>query len=261
MNDKKTKIILICALLVAFGVLAVYVAIIYHPSPTIVSPSTTEETGNTDETAKDQIPSPITDKDYSEFYNQIISASAENGNVGDHVRGNTKARVVIIEYADLQCPGCATLMLYMSNLYKKNSDNVAFIFRHYPLSIHPNAGLAAVATESAGMQGYFWEMTETLYSTQGTWANKTGDDLKNAFISTFKKIAPNGDVDKFAANLENDNFTTKVTFDHELGSLYHHVNATPSVYVNGKAYNITDYKSYSDFSKAVQAEIDRILSK
>ena len=258
-NDKKTKIILICALLIAFGVLAVYVALINRPSPTIITPTTTAEVDENTEDAA--IPSPITEIDYSQLYNQIIPASAENGNIGDHVRGNVKAKVVIIEYADLQCPGCAALMLFMSNLYNKNSDNVAFIFRHFPLSIHPNAGLAALAAESAGVQGYFWEMTESMYSNQGIWAEKTGDDLKNAFISIFKKVAPNGDIDKFTANLENTNFATKVAFDHDLGRAYHNVRATPSVFVNGKEYDVMDYSSYSDLAKAIQTEIDRLLSE
>jgi len=254
---KTAKIILICTLIAAIGALAIYVAFINRAesTPTISAPT------KIDKIANDEIPVETTQEDYSEFYNRIIPANSDNGNVGDHVRGNEKSKVTVIEYADLQCPACAVTMMYMSNLYKKNSDRAAFIFRHFPLTIHPNAGVAALATESAGQQGYFWEMTENLYSSQGAWGKKTGDDLRDYFISTFKKIAPNGDVDKFTANLENDNFITKAAFDRNLGRTYHNVHATPAIFVNGKEFTITDYEKYDDFAKAVQAEIDRILAE
>ena len=38
----------------------------------------------------------------------IIGAEERNGNLADHTTGNTKAKVVLIEYGDYQCPGCST---------------------------------------------------------------------------------------------------------------------------------------------------------
>ena len=262
-NDRKTKIILICTLIAAVGVLIAYVAVVLNSRREIddTPPATSNEVVEEPTPTPTPDPDPSAKIDYSKIYNEIIPATADNGNIGDHIRGNANSKVIVLEYADLQCPGCAALMLYMSSLYKNNSDNVAFVFRHYPLQMHPNAGVAAVAAESAGLQGYFWEMTEALYSQQGTWANKSGDELRESYITIFKSIAPKGDVDKFTANLENQNLITKVTFDHDLGRLYHHVNSTPSVFVNGKEFSVLNYTTLNDFYNAVQTEINTLLKQ
>ena len=40
----------------------------------------------------------------------IEKASRDNGYVGDHVRGKRDSKVLVVEYADMQCPGCAAMM-------------------------------------------------------------------------------------------------------------------------------------------------------
>ena len=57
---------------------------------------------------------PTSVKDYDSA--KIIKADDNNGNIGDHVRGNADAKVVVLEYADLQCPGCKQLMPRMTKI-------------------------------------------------------------------------------------------------------------------------------------------------
>ena len=40
--------------------------------------------------------------------NSIIKASDDNGNIADHVFGKADSKVVLVEYGDYQCPGCAS---------------------------------------------------------------------------------------------------------------------------------------------------------
>ena len=58
------------------------------------------------------------------------------------------------------------------------NGQVRYEFRHYPLfSIHPQAELAAQATECAGEQGGFWEMHDELFNTCLLYTSDAADDL------------------------------------------------------------------------------------
>ena len=97
----------------------------------------------------------------------IQAASAKSGDIADQVYGNKDAKVVIIEYGDYQCPGCASAQSALKTVSEKYKDTVAFVFRNFPLySIHPNAFAAASFAEAAGLQGKYWEMHDKLYTTQ-----------------------------------------------------------------------------------------------
>ncbi len=74
----------------------------------------------------------------------------------DHTLGNPNAPIKVVEYADLECPYCkqfGTTMHQVMDYYGK-SGQVAWIFRHFPLStIHSKAPKEAEAAECAAEQG------------------------------------------------------------------------------------------------------------
>ena len=186
----------------------------------------------------------------------IIAASAENGNIGDHVRGKRDSKVLVIEYADPQCPGCAAMMPKMDAIYEKYKDKVAFVYRHYPISSHQNAVSAAVAIEAAGKQGYFWEMLEALFDDQVSWVYKSGGSLTLAYIEIFKDVTDDeGDVTQFKKDLNDSNLEKKVNFDKKQG-IKIELEATPTVVVNGK---IVDFYTSSDVQKTIEAAIEKAL--
>ena len=47
---------------------------------------------------------------------KIIGANSDNGNIGDHVRGKQDSKIILVEYADFQCPGCASAMPQVKKL-------------------------------------------------------------------------------------------------------------------------------------------------
>ena len=49
-----------------------------------------------------------TNYDNYDFYS-IITGDEHTGNISDHVKGDANAPVVVFEYADFQCPGCASI--------------------------------------------------------------------------------------------------------------------------------------------------------
>lgn len=74
----------------------------------------------------------------------------------DHVFGNPNASVVVIEYADLECPYCKNFHVTMHQLmdFYGPSGNVAWVYRPFPLAqLHSKAPLEAQAAECAADQG------------------------------------------------------------------------------------------------------------
>src|SRR5258705_5062029 len=83
------------------------------------------------------------------------------------VRGNPKAKVMIVEFSDFQCPYCGQVEGTLKSVLAKHQDTVALAFRDYPLSqIHPLAQGAAEASRCAGEQGKFWEDHDLLFGDQ-----------------------------------------------------------------------------------------------
>ncbi len=79
----------------------------------------------------------------------------------DHVFGDlSKAEVVIVEYSDSDCPFCQRFHLTMKDIIKEYGTKVAWVYRHFPLSIHANAGNEAIALECSAELGgneVFWK--------------------------------------------------------------------------------------------------------
>ena len=84
----------------------------------------------------------------------------------DHFRGNEKAQVVMIEYSDYECPYCNKFHPTMVELMKKYQEEIVWVYRHYPLSFHPNAQPLAEASECVATYGSneaFWKFSDSVY--------------------------------------------------------------------------------------------------
>lgn len=86
----------------------------------------------------------------------------------DRIKGNKDATVVVIEYSDLQCPYCQSFHKTMTSLIAQYDQNqVAWVFRHFPLSFHKFARAYAEATECAyklGGNDKFWELADKIFT-------------------------------------------------------------------------------------------------
>ena len=141
----------------------------------------------------------------------------------DHHRGNLDASIVIVEYADFQCPFCAATSPVLDKLFQ-TYDDICIIYRHFPiLANHSNAGVAAVAAEAAGLQNHFWEMHHALFKSQH-------DLSAEKIFSVARSLELN--MRSFLNDIEDENLLQKVRNDYNLG-LSDGVSATPALFVNG----------------------------
>ncbi|WP_315095358.1 DsbA family protein [uncultured Cellulomonas sp.] len=95
-----------------------------------------------------------------------------------HVYGRPDAPVTVLEFGDLECPYCRAAAPVLRELVDTSDGQVRLVWRHFPLfEVHPYALAAALATESAGAHGRFWDLHQELISHQDRLADQ---DLRAA---------------------------------------------------------------------------------
>jgi len=160
----------------------------------------------------------------------ILPASADNGNIADHVFGKKDSAVIIYEYGDYQCPGCSSAAPAIRKVATKYEDKIGLVFRNYPLTtIHPNALAAASSAEAAGLQGKYWEMHDKIYDEQQVWENFTVSERTDYFVSLAQNLGLN--TATFKTDLESSAVRKKINFDTAIGKKLN-ITSTPTIYVN-----------------------------
>jgi protein-disulfide isomerase len=128
---------------------------------------------------------------------------------------------VVIEYADLECPYCASAHLILKQL------PVQRVFRHFPVvSKHPRARVLAAAAEAAGLQGRFWEMHDSLLEDQG--------HLDDPHL--WRRARELGlDLDRFEVDRRSAAVAARVEEDFRSG-IRAGVATTPTQFLHGRAH-------------------------
>jgi len=157
-------------------------------------------------------------EDYSKVYDIPIGDSP--------IRGDADAKVTIIEFSDFQCPFCARAAPIIDDVLKKYPKGVRFVYKQFPLPMHPMARPAAQASLAAQEQGKFWEMHDVLIQNQGSLdASKLADYAKQAGL----------DVARFKRDLEQkkDQYDQRINAEMQQGQSFD-VRGTPTLYIGGK---------------------------
>ncbi len=145
----------------------------------------------------------------------------------DHVQGNEKALIELVEYGDYQCPHCGHAYPIVKKIQKALGEKLLFVFRNFPLQeIHPSALLAAVASEAAARQNKFWEMHDLIFENQNNLSEQN-------ILALAKHLKL--DSKKFEKDLEDEKLLDKVNADFESG-VRSGVNGTPTFFINGVKY-------------------------
>lgn len=173
--------------------------------------------------------------------------------VGDrrHVIGSDSAQVTIVEFADFQCPACASAHPVVKQVLDHYEDNeVQYVFRHFPLPGHQHARPAARAAEAAGEQGKFFEMHDMLFENQTEWSDSNNPEELFAGYARELEL----DVEAFNQAMENNALAQAIQDDQnaaiELG-----VNSTPTFFINGVMY--PGALSYDRFTEIINEQLQQ----
>ncbi len=174
----------------------------------------------------------------------------DNSNlVTNHVRGDGKKGVTLVEYGDFECPACGGYYPIVEQVVEKYKADITFQYRNFPLTqIHRHAMLAHRSAQAASNQNKFWEMYNLLYQNQTTWS-ATSDPS-----STFRSYAESLGLDlaqydkDVKSSATNDIINADIAAGQKLGA-----NSTPTFILDGK--KITNPADADGFSKLIEDAI------
>lgn len=188
---------------------------------------------------------------------QEKTAEVRKADNTDHIFGNPNAKVVFVEYSDLQCPYCQSFhenMKKVMDFYGKDGK-VAWIYRHFPLTqIHPYADKASEASECAAELGgneKFWAYIDNIFADPKTQSNKISSDASLIDIA----INIGLDKTKFTSCLASGKYKTKIQDTLKEGRALG-INGTPNTFilVDGKTVSqIPGAMSFEDMKPGIDA--------
>jgi protein-disulfide isomerase len=146
----------------------------------------------------------------------------------DHSLGPPNAPVTLVEYGNFECIDCGRAYPPLKQVRHLLSDNLRFVFRHFPtVRTHPHSMRAAEATEAAAAQGKFWEMHDELLTHQNAL-----DDVDLARYA--RRIGL--DLDRYLTDMKENTFLSKVEADYQRNVFDEHITGTPTIYINAARY-------------------------
>jgi protein-disulfide isomerase len=163
--------------------------------------------------------------------------------------GPKNAPVTIVEFADFQCPYSAQASRTLKGLLLRYPNQVRWVFKHYPLRIHPGAPLAHEAALAAGEQGKFWEMHDLLFRNQ----NRLNRHDLVAYAAEL-----NLDLTAFREALESRRLRHRVVRDLNEGRRHLQVGVTPTFFINGK--RVAGARPLSELRQLIERELSALTS-
>ncbi len=182
-----------------------------------------------------------------------INKSPYSGFGEDYRYGPDDAKVVLVEFADFQCPACGQMAITIKRLKQEYGDRVLFVYKNYPLDqncnpninrkMHEYSCTIAVMARCAGSFGKFWPYYDLAFARQNEaseekakmWGREVGlseNDMTNCLNS----------ADKYS-KLQDD-----IKAGDKVG-----VQGTPALFLNGRSViNAHDYET-------LKIEIEKLL--
>lgn len=159
---------------------------------------------------------------------------------GSMVSGPDNAAITIVEFSDLQCPYCAQTAPILDSISRSYPNDVRIVFKHFPLSFHPQARAAAAAAIAAGKQGKFFEFRYHL-------APHFRDLKDSVYLAVASELGL--DMDRFKKDMVLSPEVGKVLdTDTELGRKIG-VEGTPTIFVNGR---LAQDRSFEYFERMIK---------
>lgn len=176
-----------------------------------------------------------------------VFADVENGHLP--VKGEENAPVTIVEFSDFECPFCG--QFYTQTLPQLITDYIdtgkaKLYYRHLPLSFHPQARPAALASECANEQNAFWEYHDVLFDNNSTLGTATTEK----YVEWATDLGLNADqfetcltTEKYAENVDGDNSSAAAAG----------ASGTPTFYINGQ--QLVGAQPLASFKAIIDAEL------
>ncbi|MGB0454916.1 MAG: DsbA family protein [Bacteriovoracaceae bacterium] len=145
----------------------------------------------------------------------------------ESIRGTKGAPIVLVEYSDFECPFCTRGFNTVRTLLKKYDGKIQFVFKHLPLSFHPNAMIASRYYEAIRLQDEkkAFEFHDMVFDQQSKL--KKGEKF---VIALSKKLGV--DMKKLAKDVESETVKKRIDEDMKEAAKFG-MQGTPGFIING----------------------------
>jgi len=152
---------------------------------------------------------------------EVVNPKEKVFDGSEPIFGKRSAPYTLLEFADLQCSHCAKITPKIKTLVSQYAHVVNLQYKHFPLSnscnhnisgpFHKMSCQAAYATECAGNQGKFWEMSAKIFDNSSYLEEKS-------FVSFAEQLRI--DVTSFSACMKETRIKEGVIRDIQAADLF-----------------------------------------
>ena len=162
-----------------------------------------------------------------------------------YVHGSKTAPVMLVEFADYECPYCQKVTPVLQQLEKEYGDKLAVAYKDFPLPMHHSSQKAAEAARCAGEQGKFWQFHDVLFYSKQLSVEELKEHARVIKL----------DGDRFDQCLDEGKEAAAVKKDLEEAE-HMGLTGTPSFFVNGHFFSgAADYKMLHDM---VEQQLEQV---
>lgn len=164
-------------------------------------------------------------------------------------QGSEDAPIVLVEFADFQCPHCKAASEVMKAVTSEYDDQVVHYFKQFPLQAQSFSEVAARAALAAHEQDRFWQMHGLLFEHQRT--------LSEQKVMRFaRRLGLN--ESKFKEDLASPEIAAKVERDRREAKAAG-ITSTPALFINGVRY--MGPKSEAALSDAIDRQLQELRAQ
>lgn len=171
----------------------------------------------------------------------------------DHIKGSKDAKIILIEYSDLECPYCSTFHTTAQQVKDEYGDDLAWVYRHFPLDMsHDRARPAAVASECVAELGgndSFWAFIGEIFEDQAGNLTEAGLEVLAVNVGL--------DAGEFADCLASGDYEERVENQYQ-GGMAAGVNGTPGNFIlndKGEAWLIPGAVPFESMKEAIDVAL------
>ena len=158
--------------------------------------------------------------------------------------GSPTAKVVVVVYADFECPACRQAAPALAKAARERPTQIAYYFKNFPLKTHPHALLAAQSALAAQSLGRYYDFHDCLF--------KSSDASEAAINACVASLGI--DAARFAKARAEKAVNERLIRD-KLEGVNLGMQATPGVFINGRAWR--GAKTAAELSARIDDELAR----
>lgn len=145
----------------------------------------------------------------------------------DLMSGSQEAKIKIVEFFDYECPYCRRIQPTLDEIRRRYPNDVAIIYRHFPLPYHSAAYPSAIASECANEQGKFESYHAALFEHHGFSKSLNWTNLAMAVGID--------DLMRFQECVNLETYSGKITHDMQLAESVQ-ISGVPTLIVEGNIF-------------------------